>query len=333
MTNTAKNTARNSAKNTVNIPPSTVQEAEKGGVLITGGGGFAGGYLRAHLERLGERVWSGSLTASEVQAGTERRVALDVKDGAAVHSVFQALKPSEVYHLAGVTRPAQGQITDFYEVNLQGTLNILAAAAAVGAAVLVVSSAYVYGAQSGLLSEAAPLSPVNHYGASKAAAELAALPYALAGGRVVRVRPFNHAGPGQSPDFLLPTLVQQLARIEAGESEPVLKLGNLGSVRDFTDVRDVVQAYPKLLREGENGEVYNLASGRGVSVRELIDAVLGRAQREVKLEVEPSRTRKTDIPELVGDASRAQATIGWTPQIPLETTLDEMLAFERAKYV
>ena len=234
----------------------------------------------------------------------------DVRDDAAVRAVFRELQPREVYHLAGVTRPAQGQLTDFYEVNVRGALNILEAAAEVGAAVLVVSSAYVYGAQTGPLTEAAPLSPVNHYGASKAAAEFAALPYALAGGRVVRVRPFNHVGPGQSPDFLLPTLVQQLARIEAGRAEPTLKLGNLSSVRDFTDVRDVVRAYPKLLREGENGEVYNLASGRGVSVQELVSKVLTRARREVKLEVEPTRIRQTDIPELVGDAGKARAAVG-----------------------
>ena len=145
--------------------------------------------------------------------------------------------------------------------------------------------------------------------------------------------PFNHVGPGQSPDFLLPTLVQQLARIEAGQSEPTLKLGNLSSVRDFTDVpRTWCRRTLNFLREGENGEVYNLASGRGVSVKELVELVLARAQREVKLEVEPARVRNTDIPELVGDAGKAHAEVSWRPTISLETTIDEMLAFERAKY-
>ena len=304
------------------------------GVLITGGGGFVGGYLRAHLEALGERVWTGVVRDGVYDdAPGDQRVKLDVRDGAAVRAVFAELQPREVYHLAGVTRPTLGQLTDFYGVNFQGTLNVLEAAAEVGAAVLVVSSAYVYGAQTGASAETTLPSPVNHYGASKLAAEFASFPYALSGGRVVRVRPFNHVGPGQSPDFLLPTLVQQLARIEAGQAEPTLKLGNLSSVRDFTDVRDVVQAYPKLLREGESGEVYNLASGCGVSVKELAGLVLARAQREVKLEVEPARVRSTDIPELVGDAGKAHAEVGWRPTISLGTTLDEMLAFERAKYV
>ena len=303
------------------------------GVLITGGGGFVGGYLRAHLGALGERVWTGVFRDGVYDdAPSDQRVKLDVRDGAAVRAVFAELQPREVYHLAGVTRPTLGKLADFYGVNFQGTLNVLEAAAEVGAAVLVVSSAYVYGAQTGASAETTLPSPVNHYGASKLAAEFASFPYALSGGRVVRVRPFNHVGPGQSPDFLLPTLVQQLARIEAGQAEPTLKLGNLNSVRDFTDVRDVVRAYPKLLREGESGEVYNLASGCGVSVKELVELVLARAQREVKLEVEPARVRSTDIPELVGDAGKAHAEVGWRPTISLETTLDEMLAFERAKY-
>lgn len=298
--------------------------------LITGASGFVGPYLARHLVELGAEVRGGSLAGDA--SDDPHTVKLDVTDSAQVLQVMREVQPHEVYHLAGVTRPASGDTAAFYTVNLHGTLNVLEAAQQVGAAVLVVGSAYVYGAQAGALSEQAELRPVNHYGSSKAAADLAAISYALSGSRVVRVRPFNHVGPGQSPDFLLPTLVQQLAKIEAGVLEPVIKLGNLDSVRDFTDVRDIVRAYPKLLREGKNGEVYNLASGRGVSVRELADVVLSRAEREVKLTTEPGRVRATDIPYLVGDATRARQTIGWRPEIPLETTLDEMLAFERAKH-
>ena len=310
--------------------------------LITGAGGFVGPYLARHLGTLGAAVWGSSFSGdaagkhiaddhAKEHVKDYRTVKLDVTDRAEVLRVVREVEPTEVYHLAGVTRPASGDTAAFYAVNLHGTLNVLDAAQAVGAAVLVVGSAYVYGAQTGPLDEHAELRPVNPYGASKAAADLAALPYALTGNRVVRVRPFNHAGPGQSPDFLLPTLVQQLALIEADEAEPVLKLGNLESIRDFTDVRDVVRAYPTLLREGKNGAVYNLASGRGVSVRELAEMVLARARRVVRLEAEPSRARATDIPELVGDARKAGA-LGWAPEIPLETTLDEMLAYERVKY-
>jgi len=295
--------------------------------LVTGAGGFVGPYLARHLRGLGYDVYGGTLSGRASEDYTA--VTLDVRQADAVKEVARELAPDDVYHLAGITRPALGLVSEFYEVNLHGTLNVLEAAKEVGAATLVVSSAYVYGAHEGRIAEDAPLKPVNHYGASKAAGDLAALPYALEGGRVVRVRPFNHVGPGQSPDFLLPTLVGQLAKIEAGELPPVIKLGNLDAARDFTDVRDVVRAYPKLLHEGENGEVYNLASGRGVTVRELAEQVTARARLEVRLEVEPARVRATDIPSLVGDASKARERVGWRPEIPLERTLDEMLAFER----
>lgn len=301
--------------------------------LITGGGGFVGAYLKRELTQLGTEVFS--TTFSGLGGGEpsgSHTVALDVRRADDVARVLRELAPDEVYHLAGVTRPGSGQVADFFEVNLGGTLNVLEAASALGASVLVVSSAYVYGAHTGTLNEDTPLRPVNHYGSSKAAADLAALPYALAGNRVVRVRPFNHVGPGQSPDFLLPTLVQQLAQLEAGRREPVIRLGNLDSVRDFTDVRDVARAYPRLLREGANGEVYNLASGRGVSVRELAERVVTRARVAVTLTTEPARVRASDISELVGDAAKARAAIGWTPAIPLETTLDDMLTFERSRY-
>ena len=301
--------------------------------LITGGSGFVGGYLQRELERLGTEVFSTSFAGGQRQTGTGTpTVALDVRRAGDVSRTVRDLAPDEIYHLAGVTRPGSGQVEDYFGVNLTGTLNILEASQAVGASVLVVSSAYVYGAHTGQLSETTPLVPVNHYGSSKAAADLAAIPYALSGQRVVRVRPFNHVGPGQSPDFLLPTLVQQLAQIEAGQREPVIRLGNLGSVRDFTDVRDIVRAYPALLRQGQSGDVYNLASGRGVSVRELAELVMGQARVSVNLETEAARVRATDIPNLVGDASKARAELGWEPEIALETTLNDMLTFERSRY-
>lgn len=298
--------------------------------LITGASGFVGPYLARHLASLGYEVWGGSISGDT--AADYRAVALDVRDAPQVEEVIKELAPDEIYHLAGITRPALGIVDQFYEVNLRGTLHVLNAAKLVGARVLVVSSAYVYGAHDESLAETAMLRPVNPYGVSKAAADLAAIPYALEGLRVVRVRPFNHTGPGQSPDFVLPTLVSQLARIERGDATPVLKLGNLDTVRDFTDVRDVVQAYPRLLREGESGEVYNLASGQGVSVRDLADRVMALSRVPIRLEVAPDRVRKTDIPLLVGDASRLHQATGWEARTTLDETLKDMLEFERARF-
>ena len=297
--------------------------------LITGSSGFVGPYLARHLKTLGYEVWGGS--PSKRAADDYQAVFLDVTQSEQVEQVVRKLAPNEIYHLAGVTRPALNSIREFYDVNLYGTLNVLGAAQKVQASVLVVSSAYVYGRHDEVLTEKAQLRPVNAYGTSKAASDLAAISYALDGLRVVRVRPFNHSGPGQSPDFVLPTLVKQLARIEAGQTPPVLKLGNLDTVRDFSDVRDVVRTYPLLLEQGRNGEVYNLASGVGTSVRELAEQVMSLSKVRVTLEVEPSRVRSTDIPFLVGDASKARDAIGWVPDYTLEKTLQDMLEFEREK--
>lgn len=295
--------------------------------LLTGASGFVGPYLARHLVSLGYDVWGASLSGQA--SGDYRAVALDVRDASRVEGIVKELAPDEIYHLAGITRPALGGVDEFYEVNFRGTLHVLDAAKLIGARVLVVSSAYVYGTHDKPLTEEAVLRPINPYGVSKAAADLAAIPYALEGLRVVRVRPFNHTGPGQSPDFVLPTLVTQLARIEAGNALAALELGNLDTVRDFTDVRDVVRAYPRLLQGGENGEVYNLASGRGVSVRELADQVMALSRVPVRLEVAPDRVRSTDIPFLVGDASKLRRATGWEARYTLEETLKDMLEFER----
>ena len=295
--------------------------------LVTGSSGFVGPYLARHLKTLGYEVWGGSL--SETASDDYQSVFLDVTQAEQVEQVVRDLAPDEIYHLAGVTRPALDSVKDFYDVNLYGTLNVLGAAKSVQASVLVVSSAYVYGRHDEVLTEDAQLRPVNAYGSSKAAGDLSAISYALDGLRVVRARPFNHSGPGQSPDFVLPTLVKQLARIEAGRVPPVLKLGNLDTVRDFSDVRDVVRAYPLLLKHGRNGAVYNLASGVGTSVRELAERVMSLSKVRVRLETEPSRVRTTDIPFLVGDAAKARNAAGWEPEYTLEHTLQDMLTFER----
>ncbi len=193
------------------------------------------------------------------------------------------------------------------------------------ARVLLVGSAYAYGKLDHPVSETEPLEPVNHYGVSKASADLLGRIHALEGMRVVRARPFNHSGPYQSPDFVLPTLVQQFAEIRAGKREPTIYLGNLGSVRDFSDVRDIVRGYELALQKGCPGEAYNLGSGQGVSVQELFELVRSETGVEVDLSVEPSRIRAVDIPYLVANTSKARRELEWEAEIPLEQTIKEML--------
>lgn len=295
--------------------------------LVTGASGFAGPYLIDHLLEQGYEVVAGVHGPGAQLSPGCQQIRLDVTDREGVRGAVAETTPDEIYHLAGLTRPASDDVERFYGVNFGGALNLLEATRELApeARVLLVGSAYVYGRVDHPIAESEPLNPVNHYGVSKAAADLLGRSYALQGLRVVCARPFNHSGPGQSPDFVLPTLVRQFAEILAGEREPVVGFGNLDSVRDLSDVRDVVRGYRLALLEGEPGEAYNLGSGRGVSVGELLDLVSRLSGAEVELRVEPSRVRATDIPHLVADVGKARAELGWEAKIPLEDTVRDML--------
>lgn len=291
--------------------------------LITGADGFVGPYLARHLREQGASVWGGSLGGAphpdfEV-------VRLDVTDRARVLQVMADLAPDEVYHLAALSQPTLDDERAYYDVNLHGTLHVLEAARAAGARVLLVSSAYVYGARASAIPEDAPLRPMNAYGASKAAAEMAAVAAAASGLPAVIARPFNHSGPGQPPAFFTPTLVGQLAAIRDGREDPVLRLGNLDAVRDLIDVRDVVRAYPLLLRQGRAGEAYNVGRGEGVAMHEVVRLAVGLLGSEVRVVTDPARVRANDLPELVADVRKLHATIDWRPGIGLETMLGDML--------
>ena len=300
--------------------------------LITGASGFAGPYLARHLRQLGYDVVCGSHVPEARIARfsppeDHTWVNLDVTDRKELRRIVAEARPDEVYHLAGLTRPTSGQAEEFYRVNFGGALNLLETIRedAPEAKVLLVGSAYAYGRVDHPISESQLLEPVNHYGVSKAAADLLGFGYALEGIHVVRARPFNHTGVHQSPDFVLPSLVQQFAEIKAGGRAPRVRLGNLDSVRDFSDVRDIVRGYELALQKGRNGEAYNLASGEGVSVRGIFELVSAEAGIEAELTVEPTRMRATEIPYLVADVSKASKELEWEAQIPLKQTIREML--------
>ena len=295
--------------------------------LVTGASGFVGPFLIRHLLSEGYEVTGGVHGHRRKLPKGCQTVNLDVTDQEFVRRIVAEVSPDEVYHLAGLTRPASDAVGEFYWVNFGGALNLLEAVREVApqAGVLLVGSAYAYGKVDYPIAETEPLKPVNHYGVSKAAADLLGRSYALQGLRVVNVRPFNHSGPGHSEDFLLPTLVKQFAGVKYGRREPVIRLGNLDSVRDLSDVRDVVRAYHLALRKGLIGEAYNVGSGRGISVKELFELVRRETAVEVELKVEPTRVRVTDIPYLVADSSKAHWELGWKAEIPLERTVRDML--------
>lgn len=289
--------------------------------FVTGGHGFVGQWLCAHLADSGDEVVAPH--ASE----------LDVTDLPAVRRHVAEVRPDAVYHLAGLASVAESwrHPDTALEVNAGGTLAVLEAARSLDPAprVLLVSSAEVYGVvgpDDQPITEDAPLRPVSPYAASKVAAEFLGVQAFLGNGvPVVRARPFNHVGPGQSPGFVVAALAQRIAEA-ARTGETSLSVGNLTPRRDFTDVRDVVRAYRLLVLHGEAGEAYNVCSGRDVMVAELVDRLMSLAGVSLRLEADPDLVRPVDVPVLRGDASRLAKLTGWRPEIPLDRTLADVLA-------
>lgn len=294
--------------------------------LITGGTGFVGRYLAARLLAMDYEVVGTRYLEADPSVAFDT-APLDVRDATAVARLVADARPDEIYHLAGLSRPTLDAARDYYDVHLHGTLNVLEAVRAAGldhTRTLVVGSAYAYGAWDEIITETTPLEPLNHYGASKAAGDLAARAVALEGLVVVRARPFNHTGPGQSPSFVVPAIVEQVRRIAEGAQPPTLHLGRVDPTRDFLDVRDVVEAYRQLLVHGVSGEAYNIASGNGTTIADVVDLAREVSGVGFELVTEPARVRAHDLPYLVGDAGKLRSTTGWAPRHTLRDTLRDM---------
>jgi len=256
----------------------------------------------------------------------------DILDASAVASVVAATRPTHVVHLAGQASAALSyqRPVETYRVNAIGTWMLLEAVHrhAPEARVLVVGSGEVYGPQpeGSRVAEDAPFRPVSPYALSKAAAD--ALSDALArrhGLAVIRTRSFGHTGPGQSPVFVVPSVARQIAEVEAGRAEPVLKVGNLEVTRDLTDVRDVAEGYVALLDRGRPGAAYNVCRGEGVRLSEVVRSMVARARVPVAIRTDPARMRPTDLPYLVGDPGAIARATGWHAARPLDDVLEQVL--------
>ncbi|MFQ5718253.1 MAG: GDP-mannose 4,6-dehydratase [Acidobacteriota bacterium] len=305
--------------------------------LVTGGTGFAGSSLVRRLVEQGARPVVLSRTGQPGSldgcGGFELR-ACDLTDAARVVAEIRDIRPDRVYHLAARTfvPDSQASPVSFLDVNLRGTVNLLAAIAehVPQSRVLLVSSAGVYGA-SGRdghpLVESDRLAPMDPYAASKAAAEMWAMQeQARRGLHLVRVRPFGHIGPHQAPRFVAASFASQLGRIRAGEQPPIIEVGNLDAVREFNDVEDIVAGHLAALEHGEPGEVYNLCSGQGHNIRELLAQLMERSGVEAEIRIRSDRLRPADVPSLVGDPARAHDVLGWRTQVPFGDCLDRLLA-------
>lgn len=295
--------------------------------LVTGAGGFVGPHLVAHLEANGDEVLPMDLG-----------VGPDLRDSDAWVDVVATDKPDVIYHLAGLSNVGESWNNPVatFEVNTMGTISILEAARrAKTAKVVVVSSADVYGVVTPdvlPLTEAHPAKPRSPYGASKQAAEDAAQQYWRGHGvAAVVARPFNHLGPGQSPQFAAPAFAGQIAEAERdGLTE--LRHGDLSPHRDLTDVRDVVRAYRLLAEHGEPGEIYNVCSGQTVSMQHLLDAMLSLSTAQITQVIDENLMRPIDLPVLRGSYAKLRAATGWEPEIHLDETLTAVLADARERH-
>jgi GDP-4-dehydro-6-deoxy-D-mannose reductase len=302
--------------------------AKKLRILLTGGGGFVAPYVYAAL---GNCRADFDLLATSRQSQIWQKpqpdykvAVLDVTEAGATAAIIDHFQPTHVLHLAGIAAPARAD-TDpdlAWRVNLGGTLNVARGilAHASSATLIFAGSGLIYGdtAKSGRpLTEADLVQPNSDYAATKAAADLALGALASQGLRVIRCRPFNHTGPGQTEDFVLPSFAAQIARIERGQQQPVLEVGNLDAERDFLDVRDVADAYLRCILRSDDlepGVIFNIASGVPVSIRSLLDQMLETARVPIRVEVKPERWRANDVPRFVGDATAAYRALGWTAQ-------------------
>jgi GDP-4-dehydro-6-deoxy-D-mannose reductase len=312
--------------------------------LITGVGGFAGSHLADYL--LGHTDWqvSGCVLPGWDCSRLDRRVAcieLDLRDPSAVRIMLEQVAPDVIFHLAGqaFSPISWEEPWDTLENNIRAQTNLLDGLVKLDLKprMLAVGSGDEYGPaqpEELPLREDSPLRTNSPYAVSKAAQDWLGLAYFLGYQLpVVRVRPFNHIGPRQSENFVVPAFAKQIALIEAGRQEPVIHVGNLSARRDFTDVRDVARAYYLAVTLGQPGEVYNIGSGRSYEIRAVLDMLVSFSHVSVRVQQDPDRMRPSDTPDIRCDASKLCQATGWRPEIPLEQSLRDVLDDWRKKVI
>jgi len=304
-------------------------------VLITGAAGFAGSHLIEHLAGRSELIGWGRSAPPRELARLAAWTQIDLLDRDRVQQAMGELRPDAVYHCAGAPHVGESwrHTAEPLASNVLTTHYLLDAVrrAGIGCRVLLTGSAMVYAPSDSPLCEDDPLVPASPYGVSKLAQEqLGVRGWTEDGIEVVLTRAFNHTGPRQQPTFAAPGFARQIALIERGSVDPVIEVGNLDAARDLTDVRDTVRAYALLMERGTPGTVYNVATGVARPIRSVLDGLAARSRVPVRISVDPERLRPNDTPVLVGDASRLRAATGWSPEIPFDRMLDDLLEYWRA---
>ena len=316
-------------------------------ILITGAAGFVGRHL---LHLLGQnRATDAKLVAWRRPTSSEEESTppttpddgrviwceIDLLDPAAVSSAIGETRPNQIYHCGGVANVGDSWSNNYQTLrtNVLGTENLITALRDhdVPARILIPGSALVYRPSTSAITEKSPVGPVSPYGLSKLAQEMLALAAAKQDGiTVLLTRSFTHVGPGQSSSYAISSFAEQIARIEKGRVKPVILVGDLKARRDLTDVRDTVRAYQLLMNRGTPAFPLNVCSGNAYRIEEVLEELLTKTSANVSVRRDPSRERLTDYPLLLGDPSRINRDVGWSPEIPLSKTLLDLLEYWRA---
>lgn len=315
-------------------------------VLITGVTGFAGSHLADYLldehpdvEIFGTYRWRSRM--DNIEHLGEKLVLLEceLRDPSSVRWAVERARPDAVFHLA-----AQSFVPSSWSApgdtvlsNLNGQINLFEAIRSLDLdpVVQIACSSEQYGLvhkDEVPIKETNPLRPLSPYAVSKVGQDFLGYQYFQSYGlKVVRTRGFNHTGPRRGDVFVVSNFARQVVRIELGLAPPVLRVGNLDAVRDFTDVRDMVRAYWLAVTKARPGEAYNIATGEGLTIREMLDRLIALSETEVTIEVDPTRLRPSDVEILIGDSSKFRADTGWEPQVPFDRTLRDTLDFWRER--
>ena len=305
-----------------------------GRALITGIAGFTGYHLFKHLQEVNpELVIVGIDTSTPAYTGNYEFIQADLLDCTGLLDLIGQVKPTYIFHLAGLNASDDPKL--FYDINVMATVNLLEAVRKnkdrIDPKLLIAGSSAEYGIvneEELPISEGNPLRPISHYGVSKVAQDLLGFQYFKTYGlKVIRVRPFNLIGPGQSADFVCGALARQIVEVKKGVREPEILVGNLEPERDFIDVRDVVRAYLQLMTAGQDGEVYNIGSGKCYSIREVLEILLREAGVEIAVKQDKKRMRRSDILRHVSNIDKIRNETGWTPKVSVEESLQGMLGW------
>lgn len=309
-------------------------------ILVTGAAGFVGPHLVKALQRLSPAaaiLLTGHSSSVHPRLGPVEP--LDVTSRTACLEVIGAWQPTDVVNLAGFAAPGlAAKNPDLtWAIHLEGCRNLAEAILqkAPECRFTQIGTGLVYGKlpSHDPVREDAVMGPLDDYAASKGAADLAIGVYARKGLRCLRLRPFNHSGPGQSEDFVIPAFATQIARIEAGLAEPLVRVGNLAAERDILDVADVADAYARVLVSDwrENGEVFNISSGVAAKIESLLQGLLALSDTVIAVEHDPARNRPSDVPFISGDSGKFRKAFHWAPRFSLSETLKRALDDCRAK--